>query len=517
METKEMDWTAGDITDIEYIYLYSRELCPGHLRLACLSDGVAFPPTESLTCLELGYGQGLSVNIHAAANSGIVWGTDFNPTHASKALAMAAASGSGANLLDAAFSELAARPDLPEFDIIGLHGIWSWVSDENRRVIVDIIKRKLRVGGVVYISYNCPPGWSAAAPLRDLMALHAEYVGSDASGIIGKVEGALKFAQEVADSGALYFRANPEVAERLKRISRENRNYLAHEYLAYGFEVMSFSEVSKWLSDAKLSFVASANLLDHVDVLNLTPEGQKFLAGIQHSTLRQAVRDYFVNQQFRKDIFIKGPRRLTPLEKLEALRTESLVLTAAPDDVPLKVKGSIGEAVLQEQLYRPFLHVMAERDYTPKKVEELAAHPKLKSMPIGQIMQVVLVLAGAGHIHSANIPSASTRKNCRALNRYICARARSSGEIAYLASPITGGAVSVPRTHQLFILAMQQGKKSEGDMAAFVWNLVANQGVRVSKSGKPLESTEENLAELTELARQFLTKRFPVLKALEAV
>jgi len=43
---------------------------------------------------------------------------------------------------------------LPDFDYIGLHGIWSWISDENRQVIVDFIRKKLKVGGVLYISYN---------------------------------------------------------------------------------------------------------------------------------------------------------------------------------------------------------------------------------------------------------------------------------------------------------------------------------------------------------------------------
>ena len=71
------------------------------------------------------------------------------------------ASGAAAKLFDQAFAEFCARPDLPDFDFIGLHGIWSWISDENRAVIVDFIRRKLKVGGVLYISYNTQPGWAA--------------------------------------------------------------------------------------------------------------------------------------------------------------------------------------------------------------------------------------------------------------------------------------------------------------------------------------------------------------------
>src|ERR1700693_2545593 len=127
---RETDWTAGYVTDLDYTHGYYRELCPGLLRLACLSAGVAPPASPPLRYLELGYGRGLSINIHAAATTGEFWGTDFNPSQAGYARGLAEAAGSGAKLLDDSFAELAARPELPEFDIITLHGIWSWVSDE---------------------------------------------------------------------------------------------------------------------------------------------------------------------------------------------------------------------------------------------------------------------------------------------------------------------------------------------------------------------------------------------------
>lgn len=104
--------------------------------------------------------------------------TDFNPSQAGFAQELAAASGAGAQLFDQAFAEFCNRPDLPDFDFIGLHGLWSWISDENRAVIVDFIRRKLKVGGVLYISYNAQPGWAAMVPMRDLLAEYSEVMGA---------------------------------------------------------------------------------------------------------------------------------------------------------------------------------------------------------------------------------------------------------------------------------------------------------------------------------------------------
>src|SRR5208283_2524002 len=129
------DWTSGYVSDVDYTYGYYRELSPPLLSLALLNRGVIASLDRPLRYLEIGYGQGLSLNIHAAACPGEFWGTDFNPAHAGNAKEMAEASGSGARVFDLSFAELAARDDLPEFDVIGVHGIWTWVSDENRTII----------------------------------------------------------------------------------------------------------------------------------------------------------------------------------------------------------------------------------------------------------------------------------------------------------------------------------------------------------------------------------------------
>ena len=141
------DWTQGYVADIGYTYGYYTELNPVRVQLAFLNAGLV-PPKAGSAC-ELGFGQGLSANIHAAASITQWHGTDFNPAQAGFARELADISGANAHLFDESFDAFCTRDDLPEFDYIGLHGIWSWISDENRAVIVDFIRRKLKVGGVL--------------------------------------------------------------------------------------------------------------------------------------------------------------------------------------------------------------------------------------------------------------------------------------------------------------------------------------------------------------------------------
>ena len=193
-------WTSGYVAEIDYAHGYFRELSPALLSLATLNRRVATGTATAgrrMRYLELGFGQGVSLAIHAAACEGEFWGTDFHPGQAAHALEMVRAAGSDARIFDQSFTEFAARDDLPEFDFITLHGIWTWISDENRAAIVDLVRRKLACGGVLYLSYNSLPGCAPLQPLRHLMHLHSELAGFADSGITAKVRDAMGNTHDV--------------------------------------------------------------------------------------------------------------------------------------------------------------------------------------------------------------------------------------------------------------------------------------------------------------------------------
>jgi SAM-dependent methyltransferase len=507
------DWSAGYVADIGYTYGYYTELNPTRLALPFLNAGLAVP--EVGVACELGFGQGLSANLHAAAGMTTWHGTDFNPAQAGFAQELARGCGNGAQLVDQSFADFCQRPDLPEFDFIGLHGIWSWISDANRRVIVDFMRRKLKVGGVLYISYNTLPGWAAFAPMRHLMTEHAETLGAEGRGIVNRIEGAIEFAERLLATNPAFSRANPQVSARLNTLKDQNRHYLAHEYFNRDWHPMHFATLAEWLDAAKVQFACSANLLDAIDALNLTDEQQAFLNEIPDPLFRQSVRDFMVNQQFRKDYWVKGARRLDALSQAEQLRAQRVVLTKALDQVPLKVTGALGEAELSETVYPPILQALS--DHTPKTLAQLEQTLAPNGLHFAQIRQALLVLIGAGHVSPAREETtiAKAKKVSDRLNAHVLQRVRGSHDISYLASPVTGGGIAVGRFQQLFLLARQQGHKRPEDWARFAWNLLSLQGQRIIKGGQPLDSAEDNLAELSAQAQTFAEQSLPILRALQ--
>ena len=507
------DWTSGYVADIGYTYGYYSELNPNRATLAFLNAGYV-PPTLGVHC-ELGFGQGLSVNIHAAASGSTWFATDFNPSQAAFAKSLAFDSGADAHLSDESFAHFCNRSDIPEFDSIGLHGIWSWISDENRTVITEFIQKKLKVGGALYISYNTLPGWANFAPMRHLMTEHAASMSAAGAGRVKQVTEALSFVEKLVKTNPLYIRANPQVPDRFEKVKAQDPHYLAHEYFNRDWQPMYFSSMANWLRGAKVEFVCSAHYLDHVDSINLTSEQQALINSVIDPIFKETVRDFVVNQQFRRDYWVKGPRKLNRTEQAELLRLQKVILTTSKVDVALKVSGSLGEATMSDAIYSPILDFLS--DHQPRTVGAIELKVKDKGVKFENLIQALVVLTGAGHLASVQDEEKISKSNINAkkLNDWILKRATSSGDLNYLASPVTGGGYSVNRFQQLFLLSVKSGRATTQQMSEDVWNLVSSQGQKLVKEGKTLESKEENLAELAKQATEFLEKKLPIIKALK--
>lgn len=505
-------WTDGYVADIGYTYGYYTELNPLRQRLAFLLSGMAIP--EIRTACELGYGQGISVNMHAAASSAQWYGNDFNPAQAAFAKELAAISGAGAELTDESFAEMARRSDLPKFDYIGLHGIWSWISDANRSTIVEFIRSRLNVGGVLYISYNTLPGWSSFAPVRHLLSLHAQTMGGDGQGRVERIDGSFGFAEELLATNPIYSKHNPVVLERFKAVNEQNRNYVAHEYFNRDWLPMHFSTMAAHLESAKLQYACSAHYLDHIDVINYNSQQQEFLVGIKDYKLRETTRDFLVNQSFRRDYWVKGARKIDAIEQVEQLRAQKVILVKYRQDVPLRVTVPVGEVGLNEPVYGPILDFLA--DHKLRTLGQIEQAVVGHGIDLAQISQAIMVLAGCGHVLPAQDADAvnKAKKNTERINSELIRRARGNADVQHLSSPVTGGGVPVQRFHQLFLTAIAQGRKHPADWAQFVWLILSGQGQSIIKEGKTLATPEENLQELIAQATDFEKKNLPVLKAL---
>ena len=100
-------WTNGYQTEVNYTYGYYRDLSPNFQKFCLLLNGIDSPDIQTnQTHCELGFGQGVSINIHAASTDANFYGTDFNPAHAAHANQLAQHSQTKSYFFDDSFEEL---------------------------------------------------------------------------------------------------------------------------------------------------------------------------------------------------------------------------------------------------------------------------------------------------------------------------------------------------------------------------------------------------------------------------
>jgi SAM-dependent methyltransferase len=510
-------WQDGYITDIPYTAGFFRELAPPYLHLLSLLMGVRAAPIveREYSYCELGCGQGLGTLIAAAANPlGRFVGYDFNPAQIAKANDLAERAGlANVKFVEESFAALAARgeADGSKFDVVVLHGIYSWISVDNRRHIVEFIRARLKPGGMVYVSYNCMPGWAAFAPVQRLMREFAKRRPgrSDKS-----VVAAMEFVNQLAGKGARYLRANEPVLKNLARMADKDKTYLAHEYLNQHWEALYHVDVARDMEEARLEYVGSATISDNIVALSAPPEVSAMLAGAD-SAMAETVKDFSVNRQFRRDLFVRGPVRLSAAQFVHELGAVRFTLTIPAERTTLKLTTAAGELSSNEPIVKPLLEALKAGDAS---FAEMAALPELSAAPPWQVAQALSLLVESGQARPVLPPGAAHRAPAQALNSLLIETARHDDSMQFLAAPAIGSGAFVAHPEQLVLLALREIDPAQTEkIAAFVWPILKAQNKRMKREGQPLESDRENIAELERRVVEFVGERYPTLLKLKVV
>ncbi len=457
------------------------------------------------------------MNVHAAASDIKWYGTDFQPAHVELAKELAAVSGADIEISGQSFMEFCSRKDLPDFDYICLHGVWTWISSENRHIIIDFLKRKLKIGGIAYISYNALPGWSNMIALRDNMMAHIDRVADPSEDLRDQVKTALLFVNQLLAASPAFTQANPRAQGRLEQLQKQDAEYLTHEFFNKNWAPMTFSSVHRLLEPAELTYVGSADYLNNIDLVHLNKTQLKLLNGITDSTLRETSRDFLLNTSFRSDIWIKQPNKLSAQERSRLIREQRLIKVKAAENPPRHISTELGKVTLKLAIYKPILDALS--GYQIRTIGEIEADCKSQKISLEQIVQAVLVLSNQGFI-------APIEKNKRInkaypqterLNTYLLDKAASNQNYEVLASPVMGGGIAIGSKEQLFILALRHGNITPQDCADFIWNTLTAQGHTLQFQGQALDKPEDALTRLTSDTKNIFDKHHNLLKALKII
>jgi SAM-dependent methyltransferase len=428
--------SPSSVTDAAYRISFQVTQTPAHLAVVCAMAGVHWADRDDLVVADLGCGRGHVVHVLAAANPGwTVVGLDHSPVQLAEARTLAAR----AALPNAHFAEadLATLDDaridaLPPLDVVLLHGVWTWVSDEARAGIVRLLARRLQPGGLVYVGYNALPAAGAEHALQRWLSLLSQ--PGLASGI-GSVDAARQAMEQLARiAPALGLPPSPMLQRLLSDPPLLEPAFVAHEFLTGHWRPVFHGDLCRALQPAKLGFVGSCNLFESQPGLYASEARRQLLLGAPTVEAAELLKDTWLPRAFRADVFAKG------LRPVDAGLAQSSILLAAPGALPQS--GPVLDTGLSQVALPParwaFVRERLARDACT--VAELL-QPVGTEQPVTP-SELLAVLVGSGTalpVRSAARPSAAAARYQRVAARWHAGQGQAPGHFALAAPGACGG------------------------------------------------------------------------------
>lgn len=498
-------WGDGYITDVPYTSGFYRELTPSWLAFVALLGGQRPPDlSRPFRWAELGCGHGLTANCVAALHPNAeVWAFDFNPAHIEAARRLADAAGlTNVQFRETSFADLARGDDLPMFDFIVTHGVLSWVSAAARDDMRTIIDRHLLPGGLLYVSYNTPTGWDAMPPLQYLMRQMAKGMNRRSDQVFPTI---LDTLDRMVAGNAGFFRRNPEMAARLKRLRDTDPRYAAHEYLNENWQSLMFAEVADFLAGAKCEFVASATLPDNFDYASVPEAMRPLLREAPDQRMRETLRDFGAAQSFRRDVYRRGLAPLSGAQQLRHANALRIVPVAPRPEGGFRFPSSIGEMGGNMEIYGPVLdHLYAHGglDFAAAR-DAGAAAPRSLALTL----EVMTMIVGAGLAHFA-APAGTVEAagvSAAGFNKAISEFNLAGGDMSLLVAPKAATAIGAQLLETFCRPQLAQARIADpASLAPVLRDALGATGRYLLRDGKPAadaameqEILAENIARLT--------------------
>ncbi len=215
------------------------------------------------------------------------------------------------------------------FDYIICHGVYSWVSDEIQRAILNICSRHLKENGVAYISYNTLPGWHMRGMIREMMCYHDQFHQQRSpQDRVAQARALVHFLKSASREDTPY---GLLLKQELEYMQQSSDSYLFHEHLEHHNEPIYFHEFNTRLKQHNLRYLGEAQFQAMVHHQLPAEVGNHLRQMVPGLIEMQQYLDFLYNRTFRQSLVCHPhhqpkygvePRRVYPLYVYGPLRPE---------------------------------------------------------------------------------------------------------------------------------------------------------------------------------------------------
>ena len=194
------------------------------------------------------------------------------------------------------------------FDYIIAHGFYSWISDEMKDKLLDIISNHLADNGIAYVSYNTYPGWHTMEEVRQLMLFanrgHDESTHKEKV-LRGKTVGSLVGAQ-ILNYDNLKER-NSKFLGALRSVMQKDDYYVGHDHLEPHNDPCYLYQFNDHLKANNFAYVGDADLtLSMVRTYDESIADKLEQLAPNSQADQEQYLDFMLDTTFRKSIICKA-------------------------------------------------------------------------------------------------------------------------------------------------------------------------------------------------------------------
>jgi SAM-dependent methyltransferase len=357
--------------------------------------------------------------------------------------------------------------DLPNFDYIVVHGVYSWVAPSVREDVERFIDRHLKPGGLAFVSYNAMPGRANDVPFQHLLRALADASTGDSNEKFAKAMSQVRAYREAGAPALAQSYAATTAWEHWKY--KQTAAYFVHEYLAGSWCSLYVTEVRAAMTRIGLVPAGSATIYDNFDSFMLRKSARRALADVHDADLRGLIRDFFIDQRFRRDVFARGARQIGDEERSKRLLGSVFDLRRPAELVQYETSTPAGCVKFDNRASRAIVAALAPG---PRTLASITA----EGLSSADLLANALALFAANQIR----PVGPGWAEIEPLNRAFLSRLDGPEALPYLALP-RGTAVRLEST---ILKSMRTGAPVPDEQKEWR-NFLRRYGISVSEALLP--------------------------------
>ena len=143
-----------------------------------------------------------------------------------------------------------------QFDYVIVHGVFSWVPQDVRDSLLELVARRLRQGGLLYLNYNTRPGWNVRGLVREFLLAETEFEGT----LYTRAQRAQEVAAKVvAALDGIDHHYSQLIANEFRFVCEGDITWVGHEFLSPDNHPYWRSEFMSLAKRFGLEYVADAD------------------------------------------------------------------------------------------------------------------------------------------------------------------------------------------------------------------------------------------------------------------